>query len=165
MPLFENDNWVEDRWQLLADDEPLPAHGAVIISLARLAEIENFAGELGVEITNTVRVEEIAPYFAKIKLIRLPFPAFTDGRAYSLARQLREYGFTGILRASGNILPDQLQMMRQVGFNSFEIAERFTTETLNQASGHIRAAYQTNYLEPQAARLAIWKARSEKRLG
>ena len=72
----------------------------------------------------------------------LPFPAFADGRAYSIARQLRDFGYRGEIRATGNVLPDQLQFMLQVGFDAFDIGERFPLSAWQQASKQMSLAYQ-----------------------
>ena len=50
--------------------------------------------------------------------IDLQFPKFTDGRAYSQAFLLRRrLGFTGELRATGDVLIDQLVQMQRTGFD------------------------------------------------
>ena len=61
--------------------------------------------------TNIDRVEALTLFLPRLALIVLPFPSFTDGRAYSLARQIRETGYGRELRAAGNVLPDQVQFM------------------------------------------------------
>ena len=54
----------------------------------------------------------------------LEFPTFTDGRAYSYARTLRErYGYAGEVRATGDVLRDQLAFMQRAGFDAFELAD------------------------------------------
>lgn len=55
-------------------------------------------------------------------LIAIDFPAFTDGRGFSLARRLRELGFRGRLRAAGRLIADQYAMARRVGFDEVEVA-------------------------------------------
>ncbi len=56
---------------------------------------------------------------AGVQRIELAFPKFTDGRAYSQAFLLRRrLGFTGDLRATGDVLVDQLQQMQRCGFSS-----------------------------------------------
>lgn len=53
-----------------------------------------------------------------ITRIDLQFPAFTDGRAYSQAFLLRRrLGFGGELRATGDVLIDQLLQMQRTGFD------------------------------------------------
>ena len=56
--------------------------------------------------------------------IELDFPKFTDGRAFSQARLLRQRrGFTGDIRATGDVLIDQLVQMYRVGFSSAVLKE------------------------------------------
>lgn len=54
-------------------------------------------------------------------LIAIDFPAFTDGRGFSLARRLRELGYDGTLRATGGLIADQYAMARRVGFDEVQI--------------------------------------------
>ena len=57
-------------------------------------------------------------------MIAVHFPKAADGRGYTTARLLRErYGFTGELRAFGDIGRDQLFYLNRVGFDSFAIGE------------------------------------------
>lgn len=61
---------------------------------------------------------------AAMQVIALNFPVFTDGRAYSTARLLREqYGFAGELWAVGDVLLDQLLLMKRCGFTGFVLRE------------------------------------------
>lgn len=66
--------------------------------------------------------EELPPLAARIAQaarIDLQFPSFTDGRAYSQAYLLRKrFGFAGDLRATGDVLIDQLLLMERTGFSS-----------------------------------------------
>jgi uncharacterized protein (DUF934 family) len=56
---------------------------------------------------------------AGVDRIDLQFPKFTDGRAFSQAFLLRRrLGFTGEIRATGDVLADQLQQMARSGFTS-----------------------------------------------
>jgi uncharacterized protein (DUF934 family) len=56
--------------------------------------------------------------------IDLHFPHFTDGRAYSQAHLLRRrLGFKGDLRATGDVLIDQLIQMERTGFSSAVLKE------------------------------------------
>lgn len=61
----------------------------------------------------------LIPYLDRLALIEIGFSAFGDGRGYSAARILRESGYTGELRAQGDVLIDQLAFMRRCGFDSF----------------------------------------------
>jgi uncharacterized protein (DUF934 family) len=57
----------------------------------------------------------------KRPILAIFFEKFNDGRGYSLARILREAGFTGELRAVGDILVDQLFYLQRCGFDAFEL--------------------------------------------
>ncbi len=146
MPLLKNNTFVQDAWETLADDALVGDGARVIVSLARLLKdwdiLAKHTGLLGVAVPNTTRADELAPYISRIALIVLPFPAFTDGRSYSIARHLRLDGYRGELRATGNILPDQLQLMQQVGIESFEVTERFPLEAWQHAARLINSTYQ-----------------------
>ena len=61
----------------------------------------------------------LIPHLERLALVEVAFPKFRDGRGYSSARILREAGYTGELRAQGDVLVDQLREMRRCGFDSF----------------------------------------------
>jgi len=87
------------------------------------ADREDLPGEFALSIDNDADVGEIAPFFAWIRLIVIPFPSFADGRGFSLAKRLREAGYRGTLRASGHVIADQYSHARRVGFDEVEISE------------------------------------------
>ena len=59
-----------------------------------------------------------------VERIDLNFPKFTDGRAYSQAFLLRRrLGFKGDIRATGDVLIDQLVQMQRSGFSSAVLKE------------------------------------------
>ncbi len=116
---------VEDHWQHLADDAPLPASGDITLSLARWdkerGSLGAYSGKVGVRVPNTSDIEEIASIISSNILICLEFPAFGDGRAFTQARLLRErFGYKGELRAIGDVARDQLFYMQRCGIDSYE---------------------------------------------
>ncbi len=54
------------------------------------------------------------------RVIGIRFPKFGDGRGYSSAAILRESGFTGDLRAVGDVTLDQIMFLKRVGFSSVQ---------------------------------------------
>jgi uncharacterized protein (DUF934 family) len=58
-----------------------------------------------------------------LERIDLNFPKFTDGRAFSQAFVLRRRGFSGDIRAHGDVLIDQLLQMQRSGFSSAVLRE------------------------------------------
>lgn len=138
--LFKNGSFVDNEWRTVAADEPLPADRPVILPLARWrAERAALAGRntaVGVSISPGEAIDDVAQELAQLPLIALVFPKYTDGRAYSTANLLRtRHGFTGELRAVGDVLLDQIQLMRRCGFDSFEISHAPTIAALR--AGHV----------------------------
>lgn len=121
MPLLKQGRIAEDDFVEVADDADLP-EGPVIVSAARLPSVE--APRLGVRLANTIDVTTLANHLPRLEVVVLEFPKFGDGRAYSQARTLRErLGFTGEVRATGQVLPDQILLMRRCGFDAFVLAK------------------------------------------
>jgi uncharacterized protein (DUF934 family) len=85
-------------------------------------------------LANTDDVLALGERLAGVKLIVLDFPKFTDGRAYSQARLLRErLGYRGGLRATGAVFLDQLPFLLRCGFDSFESEQKGFGEALARA--------------------------------
>ena len=85
-----------------------------------------------------------------VSCIRLQFPKFTDGRAYSQAVLLRRrYKFTGDIRATGDVLIDQLVHMHRSGFTSAVLAEGVDAAAAQRQFDRYAAFYQGDVLEPR----------------
>ena len=96
-----------------------------------------------VALANTDEVAQLAPHIAALRLIVLNFPKFSDGRAYSQARLLRErLGYRGELRASGGVLQDQLPFMLRCGFDSFDSEQKGFGGALARARTLFSVVYQ-----------------------
>jgi uncharacterized protein (DUF934 family) len=113
MQLVKAGRIVEDRFVRVLDDAPVPEGVLVMLPAARLlADARDLVlrqAPVGVIWPNDRRIAELVPYLDWIALVALVFPTFKDGRAYSQARLLRErHGFRGELRATGQVLRDQL---------------------------------------------------------
>ncbi len=127
MPLFKNGRFVEDPWLFLSDDEPAPSEGMVVVSFARLVGakergLADRGGWLGVSLTVADPIEELEPWLPRLALVALAFPSFTDGRALSSARLLRDrYRFAGEIRATGPLLVDQYPFLLRCGFDAFAV--------------------------------------------
>ncbi|MFC3098643.1 DUF934 domain-containing protein [Alteraurantiacibacter palmitatis] len=97
----------------------------------------------------------LLPHLERLALVEVNFPVFGDGRGYSSARILREAGYTGELRAVGDVLVDQIAFMRRCGFDSFAPAV-----PLDEAD--VAAAFSTwpeVYQPTTDGRVPIWKLR------
>ena len=135
MRLYKNGEFVEDTWRTLTDDEArldVPA----IVSLKRWKEVgatrQGSNAPIGVKLEAGEPVDAILPDLDRLALVALVFPKFSDGRSFSKASMLRgQYGFTGEIRAVGEVLWDQLQLMRRCGFDAFEIDNAPTLRALD----------------------------------
>jgi uncharacterized protein (DUF934 family) len=83
------------------------------------ADAHSTVAEAGkvLELTNTADPRSVS--LDGVSRIDLHFPKFTDGRAYSQAFLLRRrLGFSGEIRATGDVLVDQLAQMQRSGFDA-----------------------------------------------
>jgi uncharacterized protein (DUF934 family) len=70
-------------------------------------------GAAEVDLANTDDPEALRPHLARLTLVRVAFPAFADGRGFTLGRRLRAMGYTGRLLALGPVIADQYAMLRR----------------------------------------------------
>jgi uncharacterized protein (DUF934 family) len=139
MPVFKHGAFVDDPWRTVADDAPVPADDPVIVSKARfLAEREDLAGRnapLGLALKAGEGLDGIEADIHRFAVIALDFPKYSDGRSYSAARILRErHGFAGELRATGNVLRDQVNFMHRAGFDALDVTHPGTIAALQSGA-------------------------------
>jgi uncharacterized protein (DUF934 family) len=85
-----------------------------------------------------------------IAVIELHFPKFSDGRAFSQAFLLRRrLGFTGQIRATGDVLIDQLVQMQRSGFS-----QAVLRADQNLAHGQALLAHYPAFYQGDAGRTA-----------
>ena len=94
-----------------------PATQTEIVALVDLTD------QTAVDLTQTDDPAALAGHLDRLTLIRVAFPAFNDGRAFTIARRLRMLGYTGQLLALGPVIADQYAMLRRVGFDGAEIPD------------------------------------------
>lgn len=82
--------------------------------------------------------------------IELNFPKFTDGRAFSQALMLRRRrGFTGDIRATGDVLVDQLVQMQRCGFSSAVLRADQSVAIAERQLARFAGFYQGDVPHPQ----------------
>jgi uncharacterized protein (DUF934 family) len=97
----------------------------------------------------------LLPQIGQLALVEVSFPTFRDGRGYSAARVLREAGYTGELRAAGDVLVDQLPLMRRCGFDSFAPQAPIDPDALQRSLDR----YDYRYQAAADATVPVWKLR------
>ncbi len=106
-----------------------------------------------IEIANTEDPRTVA--LDGVQRIDLHFPKFTDGRAFSQAFLLRRrLGFTGEIRATGDVLVDQLAQMQRTGFDTAVLREDQDLAVAQKQLDRYKAFYQGDAVtvQPQFAR-------------
>ncbi|HET6379398.1 MAG TPA: DUF934 domain-containing protein [Methylocella sp.] len=166
MALFKNGSFVPDEWRPLEQGEEVPPSGKVLLTAAQWVALEGLAAfadaPLGLLIEPGQDLEALAPGLERLALLAVVFPKFTDGRGYSLARKLRKhYGYKGELRARGDILFDQIQLLARCGFDSFEIKDPATLRLLEAGrKPFFRIYYQPGATGESQERSRRWARRA-----
>lgn len=147
---------VNDDWNLFklaegetADNVTVPAGKQIVplaVWLAQKTTLAARAGEIGVWLASDERPEQLKEDAASLPLIAVDFPNFADGRGYSIAYNLRaRLGYTGEVRAVGDVLRDQLFYMSRVGFNAFATREDRSIDDALKGLSDFSDAYQTSW--------------------
>ena len=117
---------------LASQDHQPPAEGD-----ARTVALANDADALALPLDGVGRVD-------------LHFPSFTDGRAFSQAFLLRRRrGFAGDIRATGDVLIDQLVQMQRTGFSSAVLREGVDPADAQRQFEMFPGFYQGDAVNPQ----------------
>jgi len=154
----------ERAFVTVADADPLPAEGPVIVSLKRFRSERDLLlarGErLGLRLDASESPELIGDDIHKLVLIVLQVPYFRDGRAFSWARLLRtRLGYKGELRVSGYVLRDQITFYARVGVDSFDLPRPVTEADIAAVQAEMSNVYQPSV----DGRETIWDLRARLR--
>ena len=107
----------------------------------------------GVLLPNTLDVDTLAADLrgpnARLALVVLQFPKWTDGRAYSQARVMRvRHRFDGEVRATGDVLVDMLPLLQRTGFDAVQLRRDQSVQAAVRALGFFPGHYQGDVLQP-----------------
>ena len=118
--------------------------------LAHKQELQNTGKQLAVWLDREQPAHLLANELDTLPMIALNFPMFMDGRAYSTAVILRQhYGYTGEIRAIGDVLRDQLFMMKRCGFTTFDLRDTVKLEDAETAFHDFTTNYQATVETPE----------------
>lgn len=137
------------NWTVLEDGEQ-PTEGAKVAApVVRIAEeTEEFfaaVGELGAVVSTETAYADLTPLLNKLSFVAIEFPAFTDGRGFSLAVRLRkDLGFKGEIRAVGPVMPDQAMHLMRSGFDTVDVADE-RKEAFEACAARFKQFYQSDY--------------------
>ena len=131
------------------DDEPVSDPGVTVDAFGA----QTNAAAVRLEPGDDAR--DLLPFLDRLKLIEVNFPVFTDGRGFSSARVLREAGYTGELRAVGELPVDHLALLRRCGFDAFA-----PDVPVNPADAEAAFARWEHVYQPTTdRRVPIWQLR------
>ncbi|TGD75336.1 DUF934 domain-containing protein [Mangrovimicrobium sediminis] len=94
-------------------------------------------------------LEPLLAHLDELQLVLVNFPTFMDGRGFSYARELRERGYQGEIRAVGDIIRDQLTYLARCGFDAFQLADEDSLEEALESLGDFSEYYQASIDQPQ----------------
>ncbi len=147
---------VTDDWVLreeIAEDTVAP-HTIVpaAYALAHADTLFNQARVIGIWLPGDGEPDKIESLLTKAPLIAIRFAAMNDGRGLSLAVLLRtRFGYTGELRAIGEVHEDVLQYMRRCGIDSYQLPDGHDPAAALAAMRTLTDFYQGSVIDPRPA--------------
>ena len=158
----------EDEWSHAESAEALTTKGRVILPLQAFLDLDpeqrrSARERLGVLLMPGDQLERVAGLLDDVSLVALAFPAFNDGRSFSKAELLRSrHGFKGAMRATGQVLIDQLPHMLRLGFDEFEVSHPTLIARLEAGeTGGIPVHYQPAAKPAGQGPAYSWRRRSD----
>jgi uncharacterized protein (DUF934 family) len=116
----------------------------------KIVPLAQWQGEPGILLGMADDPAVIAADLEKLSTVVIEFPQFTDGRGYSTARLLRErYGFKGEIRATGEVLRDNLFYLSRCGFDSFVPSDQSRVKEALEGLADFSDGYQASVERPQ----------------
>ena len=141
---------MDDLLRFRKDEAPMEP----VVTLSNFADQDN-SSAVRIEAGDDAR--ELLPHLNRLQLVEIDFPRFRDGRGYSSARILREAGYTGEMRATGDVLVDQIWHMRRCGFDSFAPDAPLDPQVVTESLARFEYVYQAT----GESEIPIWKLRHE----
>jgi uncharacterized protein (DUF934 family) len=162
--LWQNDAVAQDAW---THAENADGEGHIILPLSAYLALGKDArkaasNRLAVLLQPLEPLESILEDLPHLSMVALAFPAFSNGTSHSKAALLRgKHGYTGDIRAVGDVLFDQIPLMIRNGFTSFEISNQPTIKQLTSGKqGGISLYYQPAAKPANDAKSYTWRHRA-----
>lgn len=133
--LFKDGAFIADPFRPWAEgDDPASVRYTHVPLPVFLADRDAFLANphpLGLLVSPADNIELVRADLGRFASVAINFPAYTDGRGYSSARLLVErYNYQGEVRAVGDVLADQIQLMRRCGVTAFVVKHEPTKQAL-----------------------------------
>ncbi|MBT6105707.1 DUF934 domain-containing protein [SAR92 clade bacterium H231] len=151
--LLKEGQVVDNSWSTVVEDAGDLPPGDILLPLQRWlhqhSQLSQHSGRVGLWIEGNEEIEAVAEQLIQAPVVAIRFPKFVDGRGFSAARLLRErYGYQGEIRATGEIIRDQLYLLQRCGFNAFEFGEEVDLAEASKSLADFSDAYQVAADQP-----------------
>ena len=158
--IIKNGQVIDDAWLVLKLTEEQTPESVTLpdaptllplaVWLVRKDEILARRQPVGIWLESNEGPESIANDLKHFTIIGVNFPKFADGRGYSTARLLRErFAYSGEIRALGDVLRDQLFLLKRCGFDAFAVRQDKDIEAALAGLTAFSESYQTAVDQPQ----------------
>ena len=165
--LWTETGFADDVWTRAESAEALAGGARIILPLNAFLELDDAARgaaaeRLAVLVAPGEPVDALLPHLETLPLIALAFPAFNDGRSFSKAELLRRrYAYPGRLRATGEVLIDQIAHMLRTGFDALEVANPTALARLESGrSGGLPLHYQPTARPARGTGSYAWRRKT-----
>ena len=128
----------EDQWLPAVEEAP----GAN--NLPSLGQWQADATASAVQLEPGDGVAPLLERLDQLEVVAIHFPAFMDGRGFSYARELRERGYKGEIRAVGAFIRDQLTYLSRCGVDAFQPDDDSELESWLESLADFSEAYQAS---------------------
>ena len=147
--LINQNSTLENNWQIVVDQASELPQGNILVEANYWLENQSELSKrpnVGIYLNGDADLESLKDVLDSFEVIAVNFPAFADGRGYSLARLLKErYHYKGEVRAIGDVLIDQLYFMKRCGFDTYLLKDGLEAEKALQYFSTFSDPYQLAY--------------------
>jgi uncharacterized protein (DUF934 family) len=155
--LIRNNAVVSDDWLIVQDGVEATGQARVIVPASyttnHASTLFAHLREIGIWLEGDAELDDVVvALLDRVALIAIHFPAFNDGRGLSLAVLLRtRFGYTGELRAIGDVHTDTLHYLRRCGFDSYLLPDGRDPAIALTALDSLTDFYQGSVAQPLPA--------------
>ncbi|MFT6260918.1 MAG: hypothetical protein ACJAYK_001949 [Crocinitomicaceae bacterium] len=144
--LINQTSEIENTWTLIRDEAGDLSQANIMIPasywVANQAEFEG-RNDVAIWFAGDVNISDFDGKLDQFPVVGVDFPAFADGRGYSIAHLIIErQNYQGELRAIGDVLIDQLYFMKRCGFNTYLLTDELEPKVAIQYFETFSEPYQ-----------------------
>jgi uncharacterized protein (DUF934 family) len=145
--LIKDTQIIEGSW-LPVESEAESVNAGHIASLTQWLALSSKANT-AVQLEPGEATTSLLENLQDLDVVAINFPALTDGRGFTYARELREAGYKGELRAVGKFVRDQMYYLQRCGFNAFQLSDENELEAALTSLDDFDEHYQASADQPR----------------